>query len=163
MLAAFAGLAACGGREPHPERTLPGGDPDEGETLVRVYGCTACHTVAGVGPDPAYVGPPLDDFAERDYIAGRLVNDWRNLVRWLREPDAVEPGTAMPDLGLTETEARDIAAFLYTLGERRPPAPVDSFPAAYRYERGLAGSTPSESGERPATSPAPAPNGLRPR
>ena len=48
-------------------------------------------------------------------IAGELPNSPPNLVRWLLNPPSVEPGTAMPDLGLTDQQAHDIAAYLYTL------------------------------------------------
>lgn len=129
----LSGLAACAGHEPNREHGVPGGDPEHGRTLVQAYGCIACHAVADLGVEPGDIGPPLDEFAERQYIAGQRVNDWRNLVLWLRDPKAVEPGTAMPDLGVTESEARDIAAYLYTLGEATPPAPVDSFRAIYAY------------------------------
>jgi cytochrome c1 len=61
------------------------------------------------------VGPPLTDFSHRGFIAGQLPNTGPNLIRWLLDPQAVEPGTDMPDLNLTETEARDIAAYLFTL------------------------------------------------
>lgn len=51
----------------------------------------------------------------RTIIAGKLSNAPGNMVRWLRDPQAVVPGNAMPDQDLTEQEARDIAAYLYTL------------------------------------------------
>jgi cytochrome c1 len=54
-------------------------------------------------------------FSRRTMIAGELPNSPDNLVRWLRNPKAVESGTAMPDLGLSDDQAHDIAAYLYTL------------------------------------------------
>jgi cytochrome c len=57
--------------------------------------------------------PPLHRFYQRSFIAGRLPNTEDNLIRWIQDPQQVEPGTAMPDLGVTEDEARDIAAYLY--------------------------------------------------
>ena len=54
-------------------------------------------------------------FARRAYIAGQLPNDPENLVRWIQDPQGVEPGTAMPNLGVTAAVARDMAAYLYTL------------------------------------------------
>ena len=95
---------------------LPGGDPERGRQLIRAtYGCGACHVIPGVAGAYGKVGPPLDFWAERVYIAGNLPNQPPYLVRWLRDPQAVEPGTAMPNLGVTEIDARDIAAYLYTL------------------------------------------------
>ncbi len=61
------------------------------------------------------VGPSLAGFGRRPYIAGTLQNDGANLVRWIRDPQAIEPGTVMPRLGVSETEARDIAAHLTAL------------------------------------------------
>ena len=98
-----------------PAVAVAGGDPELGRDALREYGCIACHSVPGVrGPD-AYVGPPLTAWAERIYIAGSLPNEPDNLVYWIQFPDAVEPGTAMPTLGVSEEDARDIAAYLYTL------------------------------------------------
>jgi cytochrome c1 len=54
-------------------------------------------------------------FSRRTYIAGELPNTVENLVRWVKDPPAVEPGTAMPKLGLSDQQALDVAAYLYTL------------------------------------------------
>lgn len=54
---------------------------------------------------------------ERRYFAGGLTNNNDNRVRWLRHPTQVDPLTAMPDLEVTEQEAKDIAAYLETLTE----------------------------------------------
>ena len=51
--------------------------------------------------------------AGRSYLAGNLTNSAGNMVRWIQHPREVRPGTAMPDTGITEGEARDIAAYLY--------------------------------------------------
>jgi cytochrome c1 len=61
------------------------------------------------------VGPPLDFFSRRTMIAGELPNTPDNLVRWIENPPSVEAGTAMPKLGLSDEQARDVAAYLYTL------------------------------------------------
>jgi cytochrome c len=100
-------LAACtGGSRPHAV---------EGERAIAKYGCGYCHQIPGLEENPTIVGPPLTALAERWYIAGRLPNTPDNLVRWIMDPQGVKPGTAMPTLGVTEAEARDIAAYLYTL------------------------------------------------
>jgi cytochrome c1 len=52
------------------------------------------------------------------YIAGQLPNTPDNLVKWIEDPPAIEPKTAMPKLGLSEAQARDIASYLYTLRSR---------------------------------------------
>jgi cytochrome c1 len=79
------------------------------------YACSACHTIPGITGSSPQVGPPLDGLGSRTLIAGKLANTQENLVRWLRRPHQVDPLTAMPDLGVTEADARDIAAYLSTL------------------------------------------------
>lgn len=96
---------------------VPGGDPERGAVALQTYGCGACHAIPGVPGAVAYVGPPLDAWAERHYIAGTLLNTPDNLIIWLREPQSVEADTAMPNLGITEQDARDMSAYLYTLRE----------------------------------------------
>ena len=111
--AAIAGVAGCGDSASRSRGVqIPGANPDRGAELIGSYGCGSCHTVAGVHGADGEVGPPLTDFGKRTYIAGELVNGPDNLERWIQDPQAVEPGTAMPDLGVTAPDARDIAAYL---------------------------------------------------
>ncbi len=84
------------------------GDPRRGEALVASYGCLACH-------DRGRVGPPLKLMAKRAYIAGRYPNIQIWMIEWIEHPQRLAPGTAMPDLGVGERDARDIAAYLATL------------------------------------------------
>jgi mono/diheme cytochrome c family protein len=93
------------------------GNPARGGELLGTYGCGTCHMVPGVSGAVGKVGAPLDQWAERHYIAGTLLNTPENLVEWIVDPQGVEPGTAMPDLGVSQREALDIAAYLFTLGE----------------------------------------------
>lgn len=79
------------------------------------YGCGACHTIPGVPGARGLVGPSLSGFARRQSIAGQVANTGEFLVRWISVPQAIKPGTAMPNLGVSEARARDIAAYLYTL------------------------------------------------
>jgi cytochrome c2 len=104
--------AACA--EPLDEREpLTGGSPRAGRELIRQYGCGSCHSIPGVPGANAAVGPPLEKLKSRVYIAGRFTNTPANLERWIREPRALDPKSAMPTLGLDEAAARDIAAYLY--------------------------------------------------
>ena len=96
---------------------ITGGDPQRGESLFIRYGCGSCHGLKHVPKATGAVGPPLDGIAVRAMLAGRLNNSPENLQRWIREPQRVSPGTAMPDLHVGERDARDIAAFLYTRAE----------------------------------------------
>jgi cytochrome c2 len=94
---------------------VPASDPERGRQALSEYGCGACHTIPGVEDANATVGPPLNDWADRHYIAGLLSNTPANLIRWIQYPQAIEPGTAMPNMGVTDQDARDMAAYLYTL------------------------------------------------
>jgi cytochrome c2 len=91
------------------------GDPKRGREALAGFGCGACHHIPGIRGARGSVGPPLASFARRSYIAGQLVNSPDNLVRWIVDPQGVEPGTAMPNLGVIPAVARDMAAYLYTL------------------------------------------------
>ena len=91
-----------------------GGDPRRGEAMFIQYGCGSCHSVKNVRTATGMVGPPLDGIALRMIIAGHLANNPANMEKWIRDPQHVSPGTAMPDLGVGEEDARDITAFLYT-------------------------------------------------
>ena len=82
---------------------------------IRNYGCQACHTIPGVTGAETWVGPPLLHWSRRVYIAGELPNTPANLMKWIQHPPQIEPKTAMPDMGVTEQDSRDIAAYLYTL------------------------------------------------
>jgi cytochrome c1 len=96
-------------------RTVEGGDAARGAALVRAHGCGACHVIPGVAGAVGQVGPPLTSWRQRAIIAGRLPNTPSNLIAWIQTPQTIEPGTAMPNLGLSEQEARDVAAYLYTI------------------------------------------------
>ncbi len=96
----------CGARDEEVE---------QGVRAIVDYGCSSCHSIPGVQRADGVVGPPLDFWASRWYIAGALVNNQDNLVLWLTDPQAIEPGTAMPRTGITEPDARSIGAYLYNL------------------------------------------------
>ena len=91
------------------------GDPDRGRKAILQYGCISCHIVPGVVGREVRVGPSLEGMGSRKYIAGVLANTPQNMILWLKDPPAVDPLTAMPDLGVTPAHARDIAAYLDSL------------------------------------------------
>jgi cytochrome c2 len=95
-------------------RAMTGGDIRRGQAAFSAYGCGGCHMLKGVPQASGKVGPPLDGIAARAIIGGRLENKPDNLMRWIRDPQGVSPGTAMPQLRVTPRDSRDIAAFLYT-------------------------------------------------
>jgi cytochrome c2 len=90
-----------------------GGNPERGKDAIGKHGCVACHTIDGISSE-AMVGPPLTRMAARSYLAGNMQNNAGNLIRFIQHPRAVHNDTAMPEMGLTDEEARDIAAYLYT-------------------------------------------------
>lgn len=120
FLVAALGLGAC---HPDDSRLSPdqasaltrGGDPARGRQLIAAYGCGNCHTVPGVPGADALVGPELTNTGRRVYIAGVLTNTPDNLVKWIQHPKQVDSLTVMPELGVKEQEARDIAAYIYSL------------------------------------------------
>jgi cytochrome c len=111
----LGGSLACRSATHSEAAQLTGGDPDRGVATIGRYGCAACHTIPGIRGASALVGPSLDRIASRAYLAGRIENTPANMVRWIQHPQKVEPGTVMPEMGVTEADARDIAAYLYTL------------------------------------------------
>lgn len=101
------------------EPGLRAGSAALGRDALHQYMCVACHAIPGVPGAWNHVGPSLAGIADRAAIAGTLTNTPANMQRWLASPDEVKPGTAMPNLGGSEQDARDIAAFLQTLSEAR--------------------------------------------
>ncbi len=104
--------AACNRQETKPPAS---GDPGKGKQLITQYGCTACHSIPGIDGPRGEVGPSLDHVAVRPMIAGVLPNNPQNLTQYLQNPQMVNTLNIMPNLGIKPDEARDIAAYLYTL------------------------------------------------
>ena len=119
LLIVCVAVAGCRGNNPTYSVSygpqVNGGDATRGLQVILDHGCGSCHTIPGVRGAKGLVGPPLLWWARRTYIAGELPNTPENLVRWIQSPQSVEMKTAMPALGLSERQARDAAAYLYTL------------------------------------------------
>jgi cytochrome c1 len=114
-LVAVAGLAACGGSGQAREAVaITNGDPGRGQAAIYRYGCGSCHTIAGISNARGLVGPPLTGIGSRMYVAGVLPNNAENIVRWIQDPKGVDDKTVMPKLGVSEQDATDIAAYLYS-------------------------------------------------
>lgn len=127
-LLALTGLAACGETQSAPSPlTIAGGDAKQGLRLIQAYGCGTCHVIEGVRGARGKVGPRLESYAQQHLLAGFMPNIPSNLIAWLMDPVALKPQTGMPSQGVTEAEARHIAAYLYTLGSQDrqvyPPDP----------------------------------------
>jgi cytochrome c1 len=104
----------CGIDEAQPAGDLVG-NAARGRAALSQYGCNGCHRIPGITGSDVDVGPPLAGIARRQLIAGQIANTPEALARWVRNPQDVDALTAMPNLGVTERDARDIAAYLGTL------------------------------------------------
>lgn len=101
--------------QPQP---IAGADAARGRQTIERVGCGACHVIPGVAWPKGRVGPALDGFARQALIGGRFPNRPEVLARWVRDAPAMAPQTGMPAMPMTEQEARDVAAYLYTLDAR---------------------------------------------
>lgn len=116
VLALALGLAGCGNQPLEQiSPVLSGASPERGRTAIAARGCGTCHMIAGVPGARGRVGPPLDTVARREYLAGLLPNSPENMMRWIVDPQGISPRTVMPSMGIDESEARDITAYLYAL------------------------------------------------
>ena len=96
---------------PPPE---PDGPAGEGKAIYARSACVGCHTVRGVSA--GRLGPDLTHFASRALFgAGMWPTTADNVVAWLKDPPALKPGSRMPNLHLTDAEARALAAYLTSL------------------------------------------------
>jgi mono/diheme cytochrome c family protein len=152
----MAAVSACNAVEPPAHLRIAGAEPERGRRLIQSYGCGTCHTIEGVRGARGTVGPTLNDYAARNLLAGILPNTPRTLVAWLIDPVAVDPRTGMPAMGLTEAEARHVAAYLYTLGASRaqvypsgPPLDLDASEKPALPNRGQPIETPGDATPSP--------------
>lgn len=119
LVAVAAGFGADAYREMREREQLAegmtGGDLSRAEAHIVRYGCAGCHTIPGISRANGLVGPQLSSISRRVYVAGMLPNSPDNLIRWIVNPREVNPKTAMPVTGISQAEARDVAAYLYSL------------------------------------------------
>lgn len=115
VMLGLLGAAACSHGEADAAALTQGGDARRGKELIRTYGCGSCHTIPRVPGAEAIVGPNLQGIATRAYIAGVVPNVPENMMQWIMNPPGIDEKTAMPNLHVTARDARDIAAYLYTL------------------------------------------------
>lgn len=115
---AATGLVGACAEGAGPARTVAGADADRGLAIIEHVGCAACHDIPGVPWPRGATGAALAGFGDRPLIAGRLPNRPDVLTAWLRNAPALDPDTAMPAMPISETQARDVAAYLYGLHGR---------------------------------------------
>jgi mono/diheme cytochrome c family protein len=94
-------------------RALTDGEPSRAPEIIRRYGCSGCHTISGIAGADGLVGTPLSNIKRRVYVGGVAFNSPQNLVRWIVSPQTFSEHSAMPATGISEAEARDVAAYLY--------------------------------------------------
>ena len=114
IAAALAALAVSGCADREPLRPATG-DRIAGRVAIQRFQCGACHVIPGIAGARGTVGPPLDAYGRRVYIAGKLPQDAALLARWIADAPSFAPGTAMPKIEMTQAQARDMVAYLYTL------------------------------------------------
>ena len=107
--------AACESAERVHAEEITHGHADRGKDAIQRYGCGSCHRIPGIPGADALVGPSLERIGSRVYIAGKMINEPDAMIGWIRDPQHLRAPTAMPTIGVTEQDARDIAAYLYTL------------------------------------------------
>lgn len=99
---------------PRPYRDVPGGDVERGRKALKKYACGSCHKIPGIEDAYGTKGQPLGGLAYRADIVGAVANTPQDVARWIRNPKAIYPQTGMPELGVSEQEAIDIVAYLYS-------------------------------------------------
>ena len=116
MLAAAEMLSGCmRSVPPQPLPVVAGGSANRGRAVIVQYRCGSCHEIPGSRHANGVFGPPLDLIARQTTLAGNFPNVPQTMVQWIMSPTSMKPKTAMPDMGLSEQESRDAAAYLYTL------------------------------------------------
>jgi len=115
LVAAGLLLAGCSSRNAMDNGRPVTGDAAAGAALIVKLGCGSCHDIPGIVDAHGMVGPPLAHIARRQFIAGLLRNTPDNMTTWLRFPQRIVPGNAMPDLGISDHDGRQITAYLATL------------------------------------------------
>lgn len=108
-------LGCRGGKERSAYTPGNGGNAQAGKSVIVKFKCGSCHTIPGIRDAHGVFGPPLNYLASRSIIGGNFPNDPATLERWIMNPPAMKPATAMPDLGISEPQARNVVAYLETL------------------------------------------------
>ena len=92
----------------------PAGLAAEGKAIYARSACVGCHTIRGISA--GVLGPDLTTFGSRKTLAaGIFPNTAEHVAAWLKNPPALKPGAKMPVLGLTDDQAKAIAAYLASL------------------------------------------------
>jgi cytochrome c len=115
VIASILALQGCDHEGRQTASRMTGGNPSAGKQKIECFGCAACHEIPGVDIARGRVGPSLEHIRSRSYLAGKLPNSPQSMVAWIQKPQDYLPHTAMPNMGISEADARDITAYLYSL------------------------------------------------
>jgi cytochrome c1 len=117
LVAAMAWLGVDSWRSQHQRyqvaSVITQGDASRASPIIRRYGCSGCHSIPGIPGADGQVGGSLAEIRKRVYVGGVVNNSADNLVQWIVSPQSFSPRSAMPATGISEAEARDVAAYLY--------------------------------------------------
>lgn len=113
----LAAMTAACKQPPDARHDLDKAAIERGSRLVAEAGCTACHAFPGIAWPRGRAGPSLLAFDGRGPIAGALSNTPANLAAFVRIAPAIKPGSPMPAMPLSRSEARDVATYLYGIAD----------------------------------------------
>jgi cytochrome c len=113
VLGLLAGMTLCAACGPEVRDPPAAGNAERGREQMERYGCGACHVIPGIRSARGQVGPPLTGYPRRAYVAGSQPNSPAALAKFLQDPTAARPDTAMPDLAVDAATAEDMAAWLW--------------------------------------------------
>ena len=91
------------------------GNVERGNELMQQYACITCHEIPGVVGASGPGGPPRTGLAGGGCLGGGVAHTPPYQGRGRRAPQHIAPDGAMPNLGISERDASDMAAYLYTL------------------------------------------------
>lgn len=91
-------------------------DAVRGQELFEAKGCLQCHAIT---PDGKSMGPNLNNFANRDRVAGFRPNTDEWVAKWLEDPQGVKPGNTMPKVDLTPEEVDALVEYLNSLDNQQ--------------------------------------------
>jgi cytochrome c len=114
LLSLLSVTVACSNSRFEEAARVTGGDPAKGKEDILRYGCPACHEIPDIPTARSRVGPSLRNIVAQEFLAGEMPNTPDNMARWIRSPQKLRPGSAMPNVELNDSEARDITAYLYS-------------------------------------------------
>ena len=98
-----------------PARAAAPGEATAGEHVFMTSQCASCHTIGGT-PAQGTVGPNLTHLATRTTLAANSIpNTPSELAAWISNPQAIKPGSLMPDLGLSRVQVNELVAYLDSL------------------------------------------------